>query len=270
MSAEKGSHKASIVYFSHGGGPLPLLGDPGHAKMISFLQELSLHIKKPDAIIVFSAHWEASIPTIIGSKNPALFYDYYGFPPEAYSIDYPLPGNPELSNKIKTMFDQHAIKSNIDISRGFDHGVFIPLKIMYPDAVIPTVQISLVNGLDPLEHIALGNALEELAQENILFIGSGFSFHNLQLFSWNYMNMEDPKNNEFQDALINICTKETSYEKARNMLVDWKALPNASYCHPREEHLLPLHICFGLAKTAGTVAFDDYILGKRSVAILWQ
>lgn len=270
MNKPARDHRATVVYLSHGGGPLPILGDPSHAKMVSSLEELAQNVRRPEAIIVCSAHWERPVPTLLGRENPELFYDYYGFPREAYALDYPLPGNPSLAHRIRELCAASDISSAIDNERGFDHGVFIPLSIMYPQAEIPTVQISLISGLDPLAHIRLGNALQELTQENILIIGSGFSFHNLPQFFRNEGDVEDTKNDEFQEALIEICTHEHTPEETKRRLIAWRDLPHARYCHPREEHLLPLHLCYGIAERPGRLLFDDHILGKRSIALVWE
>ena len=263
-------HRATVVYLSHGGGPLPILGDPSHDKMVAFLKGFAQEVKRPEAIVVCSAHWEEPVPTLRGGEHPPLLYDYYGFPREAYAVDYPLPGNPSLAHRIRELCAAAGISTAIDTERGFDHGVFIPLAIMYPQADIPTVQISLISGLDPLAHIRLGNALQELTQENILIIGSGFSFHNLPQFFRNEGDGEDRKNDEFQDALIEICTQAHTPEETEHSLIAWRDIPHARYCHPREEHLLPLHLCHGIAERPGRVVFDDHILGKRSIALVWE
>ena len=166
--------KAQIVYFSHGGGPLPILGDPGHKAMIDFMTRLPSRLQQPEAILVVSAHWEESAATLLGAEAPPMFYDYYGFPDEAYQINYPAPGEPALAERIAGMLEKNAIPSRIDPRRGFDHGLFIPLKMMYPQADIPCLQLSLLRGLDPSAHLSLGRALRELMAENILVIGSGF------------------------------------------------------------------------------------------------
>lgn len=262
--------KMQVVYFSHGGGPLPILGDPGHKAMIDFMNVLPDQLHKPDAILVVSAHWEESAATLLGAQNPPMFYDYYGFPEEAYSINYPAPGNPELAAKISGLLRENNIPTRIDTQRGFDHGLFIPLKLMYPRADIPSLQLSLLRGLDPGAHIALGRALRSLRDENILVIGSGFSFHNMQAFSLGGTAAPDKANNAFQDWLIDVCTGNQSQSDREQSLVDWEKAPSARYCHPREEHLLPLHVCQGLADKPGKLVFDDLILGKRGVAFLWQ
>jgi aromatic ring-opening dioxygenase catalytic subunit (LigB family) len=269
MSQNSSENKTQIVYFSHGGGPLPILGDPGHKAMVDFMIQLPSQLRKPDAILVISAHWEESAATLLGAQNPAMFYDYYGFPDQAYEITYPAPGSPEVANRISGYLENNNIPTYIDPQRGFDHGLFIPLKLMYPQADIPCLQLSLLRGLNPKAHIALGNALRELNNENILVIGSGFSFHNMRAFSWQGIGTPDPANDAFQNWLIEVCTGPLPHSEREQRLIEWEKAPSARYCHPREEHLLPLHVCLGMADGPARLIFDDQILGKRGVAFMW-
>ncbi|PLX90575.1 MAG: dioxygenase [Desulfuromonas sp.] len=261
--------QGQIIYFSHGGGPLPLLGDTGHQLMVEFMKKLPSLLHRPEAILVISAHWEETQATVLGAENPPLFYDYYGFPAEAYTIEYPAPGNPSLAEKVTVLLEQAGISAAIDCKRGFDHGVFIPLKLMYPEADIPTQQLSLEKGLDPSGHLALGRALRALKKENILVIGSGFSFHNLQAFDWHGADKNDPANDAFQSWLIDTCSGAYTQPEREQRLKEWTTAPGARYCHPREEHLLPLHVCLAMAEAPATTIFDDYILGKRAIAFQW-
>ena len=266
-SADRG---VQIVYFSHGGGPLPILGDPGHQAMVEFMARLPEQLTRPDAIVIVSAHWEEHAATLLGAPFPPMFYDYYGFPKEAYDITYPAPGHPALAERIGGLLEKNGIPASMDTRRGFDHGLFIPLKLMYPRADIPSIQLSLLRGLDPAAHIALGKALRELLSENILVVGSGFSFHNLAAFSQPALGAPDPANDAFQDWLIETCAGPMSQAEREQRLLEWERAPSARYCHPREEHLLPLHVCLGMAGLPATVVFDDEILGKRGVAFLWR
>jgi 4,5-DOPA dioxygenase extradiol len=238
--------------------------------MVAFMRQLPSRLRRPEAILVISAHWEEDNATLLGAQSPAMFYDYYGFPDEAYEITYPAPGSPDLAHKIAELLNKNNIPTQIDPQRGFDHGLFIPLKLMYPRADIPALQLSLVRGLNPMAHIELGRALRTFMHENILVIGSGFSFHNMQAFSWHGENMPDPANDSFQNWLIDVCTGKILQSEREQCLIDWHKAPSARYCHPREEHLLPLHVCLGMANNSATVIFDDYILGKRGVAFLWR
>ena len=263
------SDSARIVYFSHGGGPLPILGDPSHAAMIEFMKQLPARLPRPEAILVISAHWEENEATLLSAERPPMFYDYYGFPAAAYAITYPAPGHPALAQRIADLLSGSGVPARLDPRRGFDHGLFIPLKMMYPGADIPALQLSLIRGLDPAAHLALGRALRSLLPENILVIGSGFSFHNMRAFSWEGIAEPDPANDAFQEWLIETCTASLTGEEREQRLRDWAKAPSARYCHPREEHLLPLQVCYGLAQRQAELIFDDFILGKRGVAFLW-
>jgi 4,5-DOPA dioxygenase extradiol len=263
------SEKAQIVYLSHGAGPLPVLGDPTHRAMVDFMSELPARLRRPEAILVISAHWEEEAATVLGAEAPPLFYDYYGFPEEAYRLTYPAPGAPALAARVAELLQGAGIPARIDPRRGFDHGLFIPLRLMYPEADIPCLQLSLIAGLDPAEHFALGVALRDVGQKGLLVVGSGFSFHNLRAFSFGSGSAPDAANDAFQDWLVDICTSSLSEAERRLRLTRWEEAPSARYCHPRAEHLLPLHVCAGMAGGEGAKVFDDYIAGKRAVAFLW-
>jgi aromatic ring-opening dioxygenase catalytic subunit (LigB family) len=269
MNQNNPESKAQILYFSHGGGPLPLLGDPGHQAMVEFVSGLPARLRKPDLILVISAHWEEPLATLMSAPKPPMFYDYYGFPKQAYQISYPAPGSPPAAEKIAAILEQEQIPARLDPQRGFDHGLFIPLMMMYPQADIACLQLSLLSSLDPAQHLALGKALRRLNHENILVIGSGFSFHNMRAFSWGGQAAPDPANDAFQDWLIETCTAPYTQAEREQRLAGWEKAPSARYCHPREEHLLPLHICQGMAGEPAQTIFDEAILGKRAVAFLW-
>ena len=237
--------------------------------MIAFMRQLPEKLPRPGAILVISAHWEEPVPTLLGGANPPMFYDYYGFPESAYEIRYPAKGNPSLAARISEILESQGITTNINKTRGFDHGLFIPLSMMYPQADIPALQLSLRQGLSPDFHISLGKALGSLKSENLLVIGSGFSFHNMSSFFHYDPDMVNPRNNAFQDWLIDVITSDIDQAERESLLADWENAPYARFCHPREEHLLPLHFCAGLASQRGKVIFDDRIMGVRSVAFTW-
>ncbi len=261
---------AKALFISHGGGPMPLLGDPGHAEMVATLQTIASEIEKPDALVVVSAHWEASRPTITAAANPSLIYDYYGFPEESYSIQYPCAGSPELAAQLHSRLTGSGIAARLDPNRGFDHGLFVPLKIMYPGADIPCVQLSLVNSLDPAAHIAMGRALQGLDQGNVLVLGSGFSYHNMRGFFAPETGESRRLNLAFEAWLENTCTAGDIPEQQRaELLEQWSSAEGARYCHPREEHLLPLHVCYGVAGGAARRRYPLSILGKASSMFLW-
>lgn len=269
MQYDNSNQKCNIIYLSHGGGPLPVLGDSSHDKMIEFMKKLPENIKKPEAIVVFSAHWEENVVTIQSGASPSLMYDYYGFPKEAYEIKYPCKGDTQLAKHIAKLFEKSNISYRLDEKRPYDHGSYIPLMMMYPEADIPVIQISLHHSLDAKTHIEIGKALRPLLDENLLIIGSGFSFHNMRHFDFASRNIADPSNDQFQDGLIEICCNEESEDIRSESLVRWENISGARYCHPREEHLLPLMVCAGMATDTSKKVFDDYIIGKRAVAFLW-
>jgi aromatic ring-opening dioxygenase catalytic subunit (LigB family) len=134
MQVKPQTPEAPVLFFPHGGGPLPLLGDPGHKNMVEFLGGIARTLPEPSAILVVSAHWEEGQPTITAGEFPPLIYDYYGFPEESYAIQYPAPGNPALARETHRLLTEAGIEARLDAQRGFDHGLFVPLKIMYPGA----------------------------------------------------------------------------------------------------------------------------------------
>ncbi len=261
-----------ILFLSHGGGPLPLLGDAGHREMVALLQEIaSQHLARPGAILVISAHWEARVPTLTSAAQPPLIYDYYGFPEESYKITYPCPGAPGLARSVQAALGEAGMDAELDADRGFDHGLFIPLKIMYPAADIPCVQLSLLQSLDPAAHLRMGTALAGIEHDGLLVIGSGFSFHNLRAFFSPDTPESRRQNEAFEAWLIETCTAPDLDENERALrLQNWAQAPHARYCHPREEHLLPLQVCYGMAASASSQHFELDIMNKKASFYLWK
>jgi aromatic ring-opening dioxygenase catalytic subunit (LigB family) len=269
MNIKPSDQSSPVLFIPHGGGPLPLLGDASHQAMVDFLSAITASFGEPSAILVISAHWEEGVATITSGKSPSLIYDYYGFPDAAYDVEYPAAGDPILAERIFGLLEKAGIEARMDDQRGFDHGLFVPLKLMYPAANIPCVQLSLVNDLDPETHINLGKALSDLRKENVLIVGSGLSFHNMGAFL-SQTEVTDAKNEAFEDWLVDTCSNNNVPPQERERrLIEWADAPAARYCHPREEHLLPLHVCCGLSNSAAALVFDDKVIGKRTTAYLW-
>jgi len=263
--------RPSVLYLSHGGGPLPLLGDAGHQEMVSTLNRIAGRIPRPDAILVISAHWEEKQPTVTGGDLPELIYDYYGFPDAAYEIQYPCPGHPVLAEQVSSLLERADLSPVVDTTRGFDHGLFVPLKIMYPDATIPCIQLSLLESMDAEQHLRLGEALRGLNEGNLLVIGSGFSFHNMRAFFSPDTAETRTRNIDFDQWLSDTLSGDMPDSTRRHRLANWQDAPHARYCHPREEHLLPLQVCYGLAQGRPAPArYHCDILGKRATMFLWQ
>lgn len=270
MSDSK-NKKHQVLYISHGAGPLPILGDEKHVEMVENLKMLAAKIKKPSAILLISAHWEDHVATLTSSEHPELIYDYYDFPPESYTLKYPAPGEPGLALKAMRKLNEKGITSRLTETRGYDHGMFIPLKIMYPEADIPCVQLSLVQGLDAGLHLDIGEALSEIDYDNLLILGSGFSFHNMRAFFIRDNDESRSWNEKFESWLIETCTStEISESERKDRLKKWESAPHARYCHPREEHLLPLHVCAAAAGRPCPEHHELHIMDKKASIYLWE
>jgi aromatic ring-opening dioxygenase catalytic subunit (LigB family) len=236
-----------VAFIPHGGGPWPFV-DVGFPKpdvdsLAEYLRSVrELPPEPPKALLVISGHWEEPAPTVMTSAAPSILYDYYGFPPESYQITWPAPGAPALAERVRVLLEAAGVTALSDPDRGFDHGTFIPLKLTYPDADVPTIQLSLVTGLDPAQHIALGRALAPLRDEGVFIIGSGMTFHNLRAF-------RDPRAvpvAETFDAWLRE-TMAMEAEQRDSRLIAWERAPAARAAHPREEHLIPLMVAAGAA-----------------------
>lgn len=245
------------VYLPHGGGPWPWVNVPFGTKgeldaLKAYLVGLGTSIPKPEALLVISAHWEEAVPTLMTSAKPPMLYDYYGFPPESYSIQWPAPGAPDLAPRVRELLA--AFKPANDAERGYDHGTFVPLKLAYPDADVPVLQLSLVRGLDPATHIAIGRALAPLRDEGVLIVGSGMSYHNLRAFHASAA----PAAATF-DAWLRDTMKLPAADRDAQ-LTAWAKAPAARAVHPREEHLIPLMVVAGAGGADPvTLAFDGTV-----------
>lgn len=253
-----------VVFVPHGGGPWPFVDIGFPRDEVDALAEYLRSVRRvppapPKALLVISAHWEANVPTVMTADRPTILYDYSGFPPESYQITWPAPGAPVVASRVRELLTAAGIDSSADPSRGFDHGTFIPLKLTYPEADVPAIQLSLKRGLDPHTHIAIGRALAPLRDEGIFIIGSGMTFHNLRAF-W------DPRANavsETFDAWLRE-TMSLDSDDRNTRLAQWTEAPAARLAHPREEHLIPLMVATGAADTdRATLAFNGTMVGHR-------
>lgn len=259
---------ARAVFISHGGGPLPLLGDPAHQPLVDELTRLAQQLKRPKAIVVVSAHWEANPIAITSAAKPSLIYDYYGFDPKAYDIQYPASGDPELANWLHQRIQAAGLEVQLDAQRGWDHGTFVPMALMYPQADILIVQLSLHPSLSPELHIRLGQALAELHQQQVLVLGSGFSFHNMRAF-FNADEQTDQANQQFEAWLQTTLGDPMDESQRQQQLMHWHQAPGGPLSHPREEHLLPLHLCYGVANQAYQGRSEIRLLNKTASFYWW-
>lgn len=214
--------------------------------------------ERPRAILIVSGHWEAPIFTVHEGDAPALLFDYYNFPPHTYRLRWDAPGAPALADRVGELLRAAGFPVAQESERGWDHGVFIPMKVALPYADIPVVQLSLRQDLDPAAHIAAGRALAPLRDEGVLIIGSGMSFHNLRVRG----EAAVAPSILWDDALADAVTDPDPVRRA-SQVSGWHDLPEARFAHPREEHLLPLMVALG----AG--AEDPARLDHRSTVMGW-
>lgn len=252
-----------VVFVPHGGGPWPFV-DLGFDReecddLAAYLRGLAdVPAVRPKALLVISAHWEEAEVTVMTGERPPLLYDYYNFPAAAYEIQWPAPGSPTLAARVQALLGAAGITSRTDADRGFDHGTFVPLKLTYPRADVPTVQLSLRRGLDPEQHLAVGRALAPLRDEGVFIVGSGMSYHNLRAF----FGKGTAAAAEF-DAWLGEAVAQEPRERACR-LTRWAKAPSARLAHPREEHLLPLMVVVGAAgEDAARTAYHGTMMGNR-------
>ncbi|WP_240433470.1 DODA-type extradiol aromatic ring-opening family dioxygenase [Solimonas sp. K1W22B-7] len=235
------------LFLPHGGGPCFFMDwDPPHFwnHLGDWLRALpGLLPAPPRALLVISAHWETPVPTVTSGTQPALIYDYGGFPPHTYQLKWPAPGDPALAQRVQDLLAAADIASAANPQRGFDHGVFVPLLLAYPQAQIPTVQLSLRADLDAAAHLAIGRALAPLRDEGVLILGSGFSYHNLRAMGGGVPDVAG-SSRRFDDWLT-AAVETRDVAEREHLLAAWTGAPDARACHPRPEHLIPLMVAAG-------------------------
>jgi aromatic ring-opening dioxygenase catalytic subunit (LigB family) len=256
------NQRLPVVFVPHGGGPWPFVptgigSEEEQASLKRYLQSIRDLPRQPArAVLVVSAHWEEAQPTVMSGERPPLLFDYYGFPEASYQLTWPAPGDVKLAARVRQLLASAGIDSAEDRERGFDHGAFVPLKLAYPNAEVPTVQLSLKKGLDPKEHLAIGRALAPLRDEGVFIVGSGLSYHNLRALG----PQGRPAASAFDAWLRESMVLEPNERDAR--LEGWLSAPAARAVHPREEHLLPLMVVAGAAGAdRGRLAYHGHILG---------
>ena len=258
------------LYIPHGGGPWPWMGPNAFAgpgawdALRRYLVGLPAGLpERPKAILSVTAHWEEAIATVSTAAKPPMYYDYYGFPPETYEIVWPAPGDPALAARVRALLGEAGIETGEDPKRGFDHGTFVPLAVAWPGAEVPVVQLSLVKGLDPAVHLAIGRALAPLRDEGVLIVGSGMSYHNMRGFN----TAQGATAAEAFDRWLGDTVRQPAAERD-GLLLRWAEAPSGRACHPREEHLLPLMVIAGAAGAdAGSVPFSERVIGTRVSAV---
>jgi 4,5-DOPA dioxygenase extradiol len=226
------------LFLSHGSPMLALTDAPAR----DFLRGLGREIGRPSAILVASAHWETRIPAFNAVSGNMTIHDFYGFPLELFAMRYEPPGAPDLARRAAGLVAAAGMESAIDTQRGLDHGAWVPLVLMYPDADIPVLQVGIQPDLDPAHHLRLGRALAPLRDENVLMIGSGSFTHNLsQLRRGAVDGPEPPDVTAFADWFDTAIAEG----RADDLLAYRTRAPYAVQQHPTDEHLLPLYVALG-------------------------
>jgi len=246
------------LFIPHGGGPCFFMDDP-HGTwtgMRRFLESLPARLPQaPTAIVLVSGHWETAGFRLTGGGHPALIHDYSGFPAHTYQLRYDAPGDPDLARRAAGLLRDAGLQAGVDQGRGFDHGMFVPLKVAFPGADVPVVQLALDRSLDPGLHLAAGRALAPLRDEGVVIIGSGMSFHNMRGFG-------DPAftapSQRFDHWLTESLALDADARAER--LVRWQQAPDARTAHPRAEHLLPLMVVAGAASGPGEHVYAGHVL----------
>ncbi len=251
------------IYLPHGGGPCFFMDwtmGPADTwdQTEEWLTRLTVQIgARPEAVVVVSAHWEEPNLAVTTSENPSLLFDYHGFPPHTYELAWPAPGSPRLATRVLELLAEAGFIGRADPNRGYDHGIFVPLKVAIPEADIPTVGLSLEAGLDPVRHLAIGRALAPLRDQGVLLIGSGMSYHNMNAF----MTDRSRSDSRVFGAWLDSAVASPPSERDR-LLAEWADAPAARESHPREEHLLPLMVMAGAAMDdLGRTIFTDEVMG---------
>ncbi|AFV00394.1 DODA-type extradiol aromatic ring-opening family dioxygenase [Simiduia agarivorans] len=256
---------SQVVFVSHGGGPLPLLGDPGHAELVDSFSEMRRALPKaPSLIVVISAHWEASAFSLLATPEPGLLYDYSGFDRAAYELNYPASGVPEMAGDWAQRLNARGWQIGLESNRGWDHGVFVPLLLLFPDAQVPVLQVSLQRGLDVARHWLFAEALATLLPDDALVLGSGFSFHNMPGFFAEKTPAFHAQVADFTQWL----DRSVQVPDSRQRWLQWSDAPGARFSHPREEHLMPLIMCAAIAKRPGN-AYATHVMDVEARHYVW-
>ncbi len=230
-------------------------------KQAAYLRGIPAAIgERPRAVLVISGHWEETVPTVLAPQNHTLLFDYYGFPDYTYRLTYPAHGEPAVAARVHELLRAAGFDTEDEKERGLDHGVFIPFKLIYPEADMPIVQLSLVHHLDPAQHLAMGHALAPLRDEGVLIVGSGNSYHNLREF-FSPSPGAGAASAQFDDWLA--ATVQAPRAEREQRLAAWQQAPGAKQAHPRAEHLLPLMVAAGAAGAdPGRVSYREQMFGK--------
>lgn len=248
-----------VLFISHGGGPWPYVDSlkQMYLRTERELRRLPERLPgRPNTILAISGHWEAPNFSVATGARPPMNYDYSGFPAHTYQIRYAAPGEPALARDALELIAGAGLEVLANPSQGFDHGVFVPLSLMYPKADVPVVMVSIKSGYDPREHLALGRALAPLRDRGGLIVGSGLNYHNMRGFNQDGSTEDADAFTCYLSGAVALDAHERD-EK----LLHWERAPSARSAHPREDHLMPLLVAAGAAGAdVGEVLFSELVM----------
>ena len=253
-----------VYFIFHGGGPCFFMDwDPPYVwdGLKRWLEGIIPSLPQvPSAIAVVTAHWEEQDFQFSAQPSPSLVYDYYGFPKHTYHINYEAPPALDMSDRAVQLMHDAGVQAQSNATRGWDHGVFIPLKVMRPQADIPVFSMSLRADMDASAHLHAGQVLQSLRDENVLIVASGASYHNLG--AWFAGKQSAPRDGAVFDAWLTDAVTHVDSAMRNALLANWASAPSARAAHPREEHLLPLMVAAGAAgEDVGVRSYHENILG---------
>jgi 4,5-DOPA dioxygenase extradiol len=234
---------------------------------------LGRRLPKPRAVLVASAHWETALPMVTGNPKPQTIHDFGGFPEELYRIRYPAPGAPDVAAEIVAALKRAGVTAGIDGCRGLDHGAWVPLRYMYPEADVPVLQLAVQPGRGTAHHFEMGRALSRLADAQVLIVGSGHTTHNLR--EW-MAGMRRPQTLPYAQAFADWVAARLAAHDVESLVHYRERAPEAARAHPTEEHFLPLFVALGAAEPearpervvegleGGALSMDSYLFAPAA------
>ena len=256
----KGAGSVPAVFVSHGAPTLALERND----TVEFLKRLGQELGRPEAILCVSAHWDTEAPAVSGAERPETIHDFGGFSEELYRMRYPAPGAPGVARRVRELLGEAGLVCTVTPVRGLDHGAWVPLTLIYPEADVPVTQLSVQPSLGPEHHLRVGRALAPLRKEGVLILSTGSATHNLSRIGRGEVPPDWAR--EFDEWLFRKIT-----DGALDELLDYRRLaPHAAVAHPTDEHLLPLFVAIGAgsgeSEARGRVLHRGWTWGSLSMA----
>ncbi|MCW5731552.1 MAG: dioxygenase [Alphaproteobacteria bacterium] len=236
----------ATYFIGHGAPTLPLQDIPARHFLAGLGRTIEARQGRPRAILCVSAHWETDVPAVSLCPHPETIHDFYGFPEELYRLRYDAPGAPAVAEQAAALIERAGMTCRRDAGRGLDHGTWIPLMLLWPDADIPVAQIAIQPHLGPAHHLALGRALAELTAKDVLLLASGGAVHNLQHI-FREGGMREPAPPDWAMGFDRWLADALHAGDEARLLDYRRASPDAVKAHPRDEHLIPLFVALGAA-----------------------